>query len=58
MPHFDRMICVISSGVEDPSLQQFFSGIVWIDKLPNCVEEICFNVSQGKEKKTVSHFPW
>ena len=42
-------------GVEDTSLQQFllssfylfhsiFSGIIWINKLHNCVEGICFNV--------------
>ena len=40
------------------SLDSIFSGMVWIDKLHNCVEGICFNVSQGNTKKTFSHFSW
>ena len=54
LPHFDPMIWVRSNGVEDIPLQQFllsslyfidstFSGIVFIDKLRNCVGGICFN---------------
>ena len=53
--YFDPMVRVLSCGVEDTPLQHFllssiylfdsiFSGIVWIDKLHNCVEDICFNV--------------
>ena len=42
LPQFDPIAWVLSNGVEDASLQQFsidsnFSGIVWIDKLYNCV---------------------
>ena len=41
LPQFDPIAWVLSNGV-DASLQQFsidsnFSGIVWIDKLYNCV---------------------
>ena len=64
--HFDPIVkvWVLTSGVEDISLQQFFlsslslfdfifSGIVWIDKLRDCYERICFsyNRSYGNWKK-------
>ena len=49
------MVWVLSKRVEDVSLKQFLMnsfyffdpiilGIVWIDKLHNCVEGICFNI--------------
>ena len=58
------MVWVLSNGVEDTPLKHFFlsslyslesifSGIVWIDKLHNCVEVICFNVEQGSMEKTL-----
>ena len=52
--NFDLMVRVLSNGVEDIPLQQFllsslysfdsiYSGVIWIDKLDNCVEGIGFN---------------
>ena len=49
------MVWVLSKRVEDVSLKQFlmnsfylfdpiFLGIVWMDKLHNSVEGICFNI--------------
>ena len=64
LPHFDHIarVWVLSNGVEGTPLQQFllrslfsfdsiFPAIVWIDKLPHCVEGIFFNVYQGNMKK-------
>ena len=59
------MIWILSKRVEDLSLKQFllssfcsfesiFLGIVWVDKLYNCVGGICFNISQGNTKKKLS----
>ena len=65
LPRFYPMVWILSKRVEDVSLQQFllssfysfesiFRGIVWIDKLHNCVGGICFNISQGNTKKKLS----
>ena len=65
LSHFYPMVWILSKRVEDVSLQQFllssfysfetiFRGIVWIDKLHNCVGGICFNISQGNTKKKLS----
>ena len=62
-----KMLWVLNSGIEAVILQQFslyrilyfvsiFSGIVWIDKVHNRVEENCLNVSHENRKKTLSHF--
>ena len=55
LSHFYPMVWILSKRVEDVSLQQFllssfysfdsiFLGMVWIDKLHNCVEGNCFNI--------------
>ena len=55
LQRLDLMAWILRNGVKDTPLQQFFlsslysfdftfSGIVWIDKLHNCVKGIIFNV--------------
>ena len=59
------MAWILSKRVEIALLQQFllssfylfesiFPGIVWINKLKNCVGGISFNISQGNTKNKLS----